>query len=300
MSTPRNSGPVLVHLASGVGNLVLASPLLVALNEMGLEVDVRLDADYPAAASLFEGWCAVRAIGSQPLLPITAYAWVLPAVPPFYWWKFAAAYRRVAQCVPRPPDSKFYEDEQAYYLAFARVLGYPAERRPAPRLPVAPSEKFGVTARTLVLAPGSKTGEMTAKRWPHFPELAARFDDVAIVGIADDLPRRPFPSHCRSFMDRLSLRETAELMASAGVVLGNDCGLAHVAAASGTQVVMLFGPTDPAVLGALPDNVIILRHGLPCQPCWTRARLRACAGRIDCLEQLEIDEVEQAVRQVLG
>lgn len=300
MSTPRNSGPVLVHLASGVGNLILATPLLVALNEMGLEVDVRLDADYPAAASLFAGWSAVRSIGSQPPLPITEYGWVLAAVPPFYWWKFAAAYRHVARCVARPPDAQFYEDEQAYYLAFARVLGYPAERRPAPVLPVAPSEKFGVTARTLVLAPGSKTGEMTAKRWPHFPALAARFDDVAIVGTADDLPRRPFPAHCRSFVDRLSLRETAELMASAGVVLGNDCGLAHVAAATGTPVVMLFGPTDPGVLGKLPDNVTILRRGLRCQPCWSQARLNACAGRIDCLTQLGLDDVEQAVRQVLG
>jgi hypothetical protein len=163
---------------------------------MGLETDLRLDADYPAAAELFEGWCAVRAIGIEPPRPIQEYASVLPAVPPFYWRRFAASYRHVRQCVPRPPDMEFYRDEQGYYLAFARALGYPAEAHPSTCLPIAPSERFGVTAETVVIAPGSKTGEMAAKRWPYFPELAARFTNVAIVGTGDDLPPRPFPDHC--------------------------------------------------------------------------------------------------------
>ncbi len=300
MSTPRSNRAVLVHLAAGVGNLVLATPLLVALNEMELETDLRLDADYPAAAELFEGWCAVRAIGTQPPRPMDEYGWVLPAVPPFYWPRFAAAYRHVRQCVARPPDTEFYRDEQSYYLAFARALGHPAERRPATRLPIGPSERFGVTARTVVIAPGSKTGEMAVKRWPYFPELAARFADVAIVGTRDDLPGRPFPDHCRSFVDRLSLRETAELMASAGVVAANDCGLAHVAAATGTPTAMLFGPTDHVVLGAMPANVQVLRSGLPCEPCWTRQRLGECGGRVDCLAGMSVEQVEAVVRRMLA
>ena len=291
---------MLVHLASGVGNLVLATPLLIALNEMEFETDLRLDADYPLAAELFEGWCAVRLIGARPPRPIDQYEAVLPAAPPFYWRKFAAEYARVRRCVPRPPDALFYHDEQAYYLAFARSLGYPPDRRPECRLPIAPSERFGVTARTVVLAPGSKTGEMAAKRWPYYPELAARLEDVAIVGTRDDLPNRPFPEHCRSFVNRLSLRETAELMASAGLVVGNDCGLAHVAGATGTPTLMLFGPTDHSVLGVLPDNVRVLRQGLSCEPCWTRTRLGECGGAVDCLAGIGVDRVEEAVREMIG
>jgi ADP-heptose:LPS heptosyltransferase len=291
---------VLAHLASGVGNLVLATPLLVALNEMEFETDVRLDADYPAVADLFDGWCAVRSIGRRPPRPIGEYAAVLPASPPFYWWKFAAEYRALPRCVPRPPDAVFYRDEQAYYLEFARALGYPAERRPVCWLPVAPSERFGVTARTVVLAPGSKTGEMAAKRWPYFPELAARLEDVAIVGTRDDLPDRSFPEHCRSFVDRLSLRETAELIASAGLLVGNDCGLAHVAAAVGVPTLMIFGPTDDRVLGGFPPHVRILRRGLSCEPCWLRHRLGDCVGRVDCLAAIDVQTVEAVARTMLA
>ena len=282
---------VLVHLASGVGNIVLATPLLIALNEMGFEVDVRLDADYPPTTELLESWCVVRAVSAAAPRPARDYGHVAPAVPPFYWHRFAREYTGLRNRVARPPDALFYADEQAFYLGFAHALGYPRDRRPFYRLPIAPGERFGVSARTLVIAPGCKTGEMAAKRWPHFPELAERFADVAVVGTRDDLPLRPFPAHCRWFVDRLTLRETAELLASAGVAVGNDSGLSHVAAATGTPTVMIFGPTDHGVLGLLPPNVRVLRRGLVCEPCWDGTRLEACAGRVDCLAELSVETV---------
>jgi ADP-heptose:LPS heptosyltransferase len=141
---------------------------------------------------------------------------------------------------------------------------------------------------------------MTAKRWPHFPQLAEALPDVAVVGTADDLRQSDrtllkFPSHARSFVDRLTLRQTAELMASAGVVVGNDSGLSHVAAAVGTPCVMIFGPTPHQVLGELPPHVTVVRRGLECEPCWFRSRFRACARRIDCLRELSVEAVLQAL-----
>jgi ADP-heptose:LPS heptosyltransferase len=283
---------VLVHLASGVGNLVLATPLLMALAETGFTVDVRLDADYRETIELFRNWSAIRRIESSAFPePLNRYARILPAVPPFYWSRFAGLYRNMPNVADRPPDNLFYADEQAYYLAFAKALGCAAPRQTGYWLPIAPSERFDVSARTVVLAPGCKTGEMAAKRWPYFPELAERIADVAIVGTQDDLPDRPFPAHCRSFIGRLSLKETAELLAGAGLAVGNDSGLSHVAAAVGTPTLMIFGPTSAAVLGSFPPHVKIARSGLACEPCWTTARLEACGRRIDCLKQLSVDAV---------
>jgi ADP-heptose:LPS heptosyltransferase len=125
--------------------------------------------------------------------------------------------------------------------------------------------------------------------------LAERFADVAVVGTRDDLPARRFPGHCRWFVDRLTLRETAEVLASAGVAVGNDSGLSHVAASTGTPTVMIFGPTDHAVLGPLPPNVRVLRRGLVCEPCWAGARLQACVGRVDCLAELSVDTVAREI-----
>lgn len=294
------SDQVLIHLASGLGNIVLATPLVLVFSEMGWIVDVRLDADYPATIDLFAGWSAVRSIrnGSAPL-PLASYRHVVPAVPPFYWPRFAPIYRRCRNAIARPSDSLFARDEQAYYLEFVRRLGYSRGGRPLPYLPVSPSPDFGVTATTVVLAPGCKTGEMEVKRWPYFAELAARLPDVVIAGTHDDVAGLAFPAHARSFVDRLSLRETASMLASAGLVVANDSGLAHVAAACGVPTIMLFGPTSDRVLGAFPAHVSVLRSGLPCEPCWNSARLKHCAGQITCLRSLSPDRVLAAIEGVL-
>jgi ADP-heptose:LPS heptosyltransferase len=286
------SDPVLVHLAAGLGNIVLATPLVLALAEMDCSVDIRLDADYPATIDLFANWSAVRSIrnGAAPL-PLTAYRHLVPSVPPFYWPRFAHLYRNRRNTVIRPPDALFAENEQAYYLEFARCLGFPQSRQMFPSLPVAPSPHFGVTASTIVLAPGCKTGIMAAKRWPHFGELALRLPDVALAGTQDDVSGIEFPPHARSFIGRLTLAETAAMIASVGLAVANDSGLAHLAAACGTPTLMLFGPTSDCVLGPFPPHVSVLRAGLPCEPCWTSAPLRQCSGSIACLQSLSVDRV---------
>jgi ADP-heptose:LPS heptosyltransferase len=301
MGIEREHPSVLVHLAAGIGNIVLATPLLVALNEIGFSVDVRLDADYPATIELLENWSVVRSISADSRMPrrFCEYARVIPAIPPFYWSRFAHLYRRCSAAVPRPADSLFAMDEQTYYMSFARALGYSSHATPPCQLPIAPSDEFGIGASTVVLAPGCKTGEMAAKRWPYFPELAERFEEVAVVGTRDDLPPRPFPPHTRNFIGRLSLRSTAELLASAGIVIGNDSGLSHIAGAVGTPSLLLFGPTSERALGRIPNTSKALRTGLQCEPCWTTARLKACQGRVDCLLSLSVDTVEAYAREML-
>jgi ADP-heptose:LPS heptosyltransferase len=299
-----------VHLASGIGNVVLATPLLLALDELGFEIDVCLDADYAQTADLLCPWSIVQrvwACGFASAVGARRYDAVIPAVPPFYWARYRGHYHGLREMVvARPPDAVFHANEQAYYLSFACALGYPAERRVTCRLPIgAREDEDRVDLGTVVIAPGCKTGTMAAKRWPYFPALAERFGDVALVGTGDDLRQHDggpmnFPAHVRTFVDRLTLRETAELIAAAGVVVANDSGLAHVSAAVGTATVVLFGPTDHDCLGPLPPPAMVLRTGLPCEPCWAAAPLEACARRIDCLRALSIDRVEHAVRSVLG
>ena len=288
---------VLVHLASGIGNIVLATPLLIALEEMGFATDVRLDADYPATADLLSGWSAVRQVFQASMPPdMRQYKHILPAIPPFYWQRFSHHYRGIPDVLQRPPDNLFYQDEQSYYIAFARALGYTSAHAPFPRLPIATKSanaRWGVTAATVALAPGCKTGDMAAKRWPYFAELARSLSDVAVVGTPDDIGINDFPKHARSFVGQLTLRETAELMAAAGAVVANDSGLAHIAAAVGTPTLMLFGPTPSQTLGQFPPHVSILSLAMKCQPCWYTGPLRACGRRVDCLQQLPADRVRE-------
>jgi ADP-heptose:LPS heptosyltransferase len=296
---------VQVHLGAGIGNVVLATPLLVALHELGFSTDVVLAAvDYTETADLLYPWSVVRAIFTSPK-PFPApqyYSWVIPAIPPFYWAGYARKFATTQNVIPRPPDALFYQDEQAYYLAFARRLGRVSERSRSCTLPIAPAHWPRAAEQTLILAPGCKTGEMAAKRWPHYPKLADEFADVAVVGTADDLwryngePMR-FSPHVKMFANQLTLRQTAELLAGAGAVVANDTGLAYVAAAVGTPTLILFGPTPDKSLGNFPPNVRVLRAGLACEPCWFGARFRACLGRIDCLAQISVADVVSSLRE---
>jgi ADP-heptose:LPS heptosyltransferase len=144
---------------------------------------------------------------------------------------------------------------------------------------------------------------MAAKRWPYFPQLSERLEAVVLVGTPDDLThpdgrRMIFPSHVRSFVGQLSLRDTAELMATAGAVVANDSGLGHLAAAVGTPTLMIFGPTPHIALGRLPSHASVIRAGLPCEPCWFGEQLKACERRVDCLAAVSLDDVERALREM--
>jgi hypothetical protein len=286
----------LVHLGAGIGNVVLGTSLLLALAEMGFTTDVWLTGDYAQTIDLLTPWSIIRAIIIDSSFDPrrSEYCYIVPAIPPFYWRDFAARFVGKFPVIARPPDTLFYRDEQQFYLSFAYSIGFPSNRRPAVCLPISAADK--VSSRTLVVAPGCKTGEMAAKRWPYYAELADRFDDVVVVGTADDLcgydakPLR-FSSHVKMFADRITLRETAELIAAAGAFVGNDSGLSHIAAAVGAPTVMIFGPTPDHTLGRFPPNVRVLRRGSSCEPCWFGARFRACAGRIDCLAEVRVDVV---------
>lgn len=302
MSAPRRE-TVLVHLASGIGNIVLATPLLIVLGRAGFIADVLIDADYPGVAELLEGWSAVRAIydGRRTYPSLTSYAHVIAAIPPFYWKRYASWYAGLERAPYRAPDALFYRDEQAYYLDYARPLGCDISTPPDYFVPIAPESNDIVGPTTLVLAPGCKTGEMLAKRWPFFPQLADRFDDVVLIGTDDDLTRfdgsrMQFSDRVRSFVGRLSLLGTAHMIANAGMVVANDSGLGHLAAAVGVPTILLFGPTPHSTLGHLPANVTILRRGLSCEPCWFATRFDACDGDVSCLKEITVEEVCNMVR----
>ncbi len=100
-----------------------------------------------------------------------------------------------------------------------------------------------------ILHPVAATPEKT---WPaaNFLEIARHLDQsginpIFIGGPADDLS--PFARY--QTVSGAPLSEIKRLLATASLFIGNDSGPAHMAAAFGLPVVVLFGPSDPAIWG---------------------------------------------------
>ena len=129
----------------------------------------------------------------------------------------------------------------------------------------------------IALQPGAR---WLNKRWPaenfaelirlaanHFP--TARF---AILGDAGDQPlgeiiSRVLPERCLNLCGETSLPEMIEWLRLCDLMVTNDTGPMHVAAALGKPLVALFGPTEPRRTGPYGQLENVLRIELPCSPC---------------------------------
>ncbi len=205
------------------------------------------------------------------------------------------------------------------YLHLASALGVSVEPL-APQLFVTPEEveaakeKFGldkITAPIYGLNPGAEYGP--AKRWPveKFVVAARQIqehtngafilfggkNDAALTHQIEAAIQSP-KSKVFNLAGKTSLRELMALLKNCRVLLTNDTGPMHVAAALGTPVVVPFGSTSPELTGpGLPgdtQNQLIKSHA-PCSPCF----LRECPIDFRCMNDIKVDEVVMAVLKIV-
>jgi lipopolysaccharide heptosyltransferase II len=182
--------------------------------------------------------------------------------------------------VPRP---SFQTHAVDWYLGALAALGVPVdwdftwlpERPEVGRLV---HEKWSPAAgRWIALQPGAR---WLNKRWPaeYFGEtartLAGRFADVrfAILGSAEDRIAgeriaAAVPDRCLNLTGRTTLPEMVEWIRLCELMITNDTGPMHVAAALGKPVIALFGPTEPRRTGPYRQVDRVLQFDLPCVPC---------------------------------
>lgn len=160
-----------------------------------------------------------------------------------------------------------------------------------------------------VVVPGAR---WTNKRWPapSFAAVAAGLRDMAglepvIVGDAADREaaeavRALIPGGAASLVGGTDVLGLAAILKRARVVIANDSGPAHLAAAVGTPVVALFGPTHEA-FGFAPRGagVRVLSRDLACRPCSVHGGTRCPRGRPACLDDIAPAEVLAAARELL-
>jgi heptosyltransferase-2 len=210
-----------------------------------------------------------------------------------------------------------------HYLRIVQAIG--ADPKPVPpRIGVADQELQTVTGKWnldtksttwIGLNPGAEYGP--AKRWP-----AERFSAAAVAlgqriscrfmifGVQNDVPLasqmateignvlgsdpgKGLP-RVLNLAGKTSLRELCALLHACSIVITNDSGPMHLAAAVGTPVVALFGSTAPELTGpGLPQEGrnVMLKSTAPCAPCF----LRQCPIDFRCLREHTVEQVVEAV-----
>lgn len=202
-----------------------------------------------------------------------------------------------------------------YYYHLVQFLG-DCGARELPRLHIgdddeAWAESFcdesGITRDHALIAlnPGSTYGP--AKCWPpaRYIELARRLlsfprNQLLLVGGADNaglieymhlsLNRRALIAMGKDLL------RLAALLKRCNLLITNDTGPMHMAAAGEIQVIALFGSTDPVTTSPLGPGNRVIRRQTDCSPCLKRR----CPRDHRCMEALSVDEVEAVVMEQMA
>lgn len=307
-----------LRAAQPSARLLLAGPWAPLLAEQGL-ADVLVT--YPRSwAGRLRGADEVRRFGPTlaVLLPNTLEA----AVAAWYWGAgrrvgFASGARGLfltdEVAVPEAPRPHQVDE----YLLIAERTGAPAVTRQPRLTPPAEASERRRQVRALLAEAGAAPAAGRrrvgvhlgaaygpAKVWParriaEFCRMVAdEGDRVVLLGTAaeDDAAaaiQREGPA--ASIVGRDGPELLTAVLAEIDVLVSGDTGVAHVAAALGTPVVTVFGPTDPA-RSAPRGPVEVARHPVPCSPCF----YRACPIDHPCLHGIEPRRVREQARALIG
>lgn len=228
--------------------------------------------------------------------------------------------RLLTESIETPPPAAY--GHQAYYYLHLLFRAGIIERPQPPRaleeirLIVPPEERswaaryvesLGLPGPRFLLGvvPGASFGP--AKRWPadRFAELADRLvttlhADALLLGarseralaeeVAQEMKHTPL-----IVAGETSLRQSIALLERCRLVVTNDSGMMHVAAALALPVVAIFGSTDPYATGPFGPNARVVKHDVECSPCG----LRECPIDFRCMEGLTVSMVYRAALELV-
>ncbi len=166
--------------------------------------------------------------------------------------------------------------------------------------------KLGLTLQgsVAVFCPGAEYGP--AKRWPipYFAELAQRLRKagftVLLIGSAKDKSIADMivalgNDACHNLCGSTDLGDAIALLSCADLVVSNDSGLMHLAAALDRPMLALFGSSSPQFTPPLSPKAEIVKLDLPCSPCFKR---ECPLGHFNCMTKLTPELVWQKIEQM--
>lgn len=235
------------------------------------------DRHYDLAVSVFGPWAAIVAVasGAQRRLGFGKESYpsfMTDSVPGAHW----------------TPGDHLHEVD--YCLKLAQAAGArpgPNDRIPTLFVPAQTSleaeqllEQAGVRFDKPIIACHVSSNNGQSKRWP-IPYWARMIDlliskdgaNVILTGASGDLPlieaiQQRAHEQPINLAGKTSLVQLAAILKRADLMVTGDSGPMHIAAAVGTPLIAIHGPTDPAMSGPVSPTATVLRSDIWCSPCY--------------------------------
>jgi len=322
----------LVIAPNWVGDVVMALPTLEALAASGRELTVlarphlrpllalvpAVTATVPHAAETGETVARLRALGIDEavVLPNSfRSAWLARRAGIDERWGYRGQLRSalLSRAVPAPRGKHHQVEDYRELLA---AMGVAPPDPPLPSLAV-PEALRAATERRLAaveagregprigIFPGAEFGP--SKRWPEerFAALAGDLRTempgarlLVLAGPSEgDLGSRVAATQAPLLGPDLDLAELAAVLAQLDLLVTNDSGPMHLAAAVGVRCVALFGPTDPVRTRPLGERHAVLYTDRWCSPCFRR---RCPLRHQRCLREIGVERVLAEIEGALG
>jgi ADP-heptose:LPS heptosyltransferase/2-polyprenyl-3-methyl-5-hydroxy-6-metoxy-1,4-benzoquinol methylase len=297
----EGGGKMLFIMDEGIGNMVMATPALRALGEAFPGTNIHVLGKRPAL-DVIDGWDFIDCVLDHP--EDHFYDLIFRSIWSDTAWKHhGPSLAESSGAVIHIPRQDLDRHEADCHLDILRRLDIHLDRLPYPHcqrhstdIPVAEDRPLAGLCNTSL-----PNGAWERKRWPRFRELAVELDrrGYQVVLFGGEHEQRDFdpagwPETLTNVQGRLSLQETAGLMARCRVVITTDSGPGHVAAAVGVPTFVLFGPTRTTKNRPTGVDVTVISKNLPCSPCQYTDRWNAC-NDWKCMGRIAVKDVLQAL-----
>lgn len=300
--------------AGGIGNILLTVPAMKSLAEQtGRPIDLDLrDAHRPVVAEVLrdQPWVAQVYTGKDAAIDYTRYVRVAAG------WRMGLRSIRTAHGDDSPifprglrvghPDSTWRTWHETEIALDAVEHDYARAAVPSAGLQIdepLPEALADIRGEYVALCPD--TAGQPWKRYPHWPTVAQRLADaglpVVLVG-TDPAPAAGCEAFARSMIGQTTYRQAAAVLRDARLAVTVDSGHSHLAAAVGTPVLALYGPTAERSNRPWTEACDLLRSPLSCAPCWSKKPKFPCgAGErkqpAACMAAIDPERVAGAVLQ---
>lgn len=304
---------VLIIRLSSLGDIVIATSLVEFLYRKGVKIHFAV---YEEFADLFENDPRIEKVikikrsfkgkidglktvrGEEYDLVVDLHRKLYPAI-----LTCLAKTRKCAACEKRSLErrlavifKKRMEEYPLYRLYVEAVKKYfKVDNVPFPKLVSLKKPDFEIPVEYVVFVPGASK---RTKAWPidYYVKLGNLVNErfgLPILLVGKEIMVNSLPKGFVNLQSSTSLRELLYILKNAKFVVSNDTGPAHMAAAVGTPLFVIFGPTIPE-FGFKPagDGFIkIIEKKLPCRPCSPHGLDRCPLEHWKCMLDIKPEEV---------